>query len=63
MLGSEIGLRRLRSCERACRRQAEIALHDTTKDELTKLADSFRDALIERQQSGRVLAVEIERSH
>ena len=49
MLSSEIGLRRLRSCELACRRQAEVALHDATKDELTKLAEAFHDAVIERQ--------------
>jgi len=51
MLSLEIGLRRLLSCERECRRQAEVALGDTTKDELTKLADTFHDAVIERQVS------------
>lgn len=49
MLSLEMGLRRLRSYESACRRQAETALDDTTKRELTKLAESFCRAVEERQ--------------
>lgn len=49
MLGSEIGLGRLRRCESACRHLAKVTPDEATKSELTKLADTFFRAMEKRQ--------------